>query len=147
MNISVTEKTNLSSLVKKEQNARMKLKLLAVLHFKEGKSRYQIARYLKVSRTSVNGWVSKYLANGLEGLRDKKHPGRPTSLTRQQLKQLVIYLNQLLERRPVESVSGCDIQTYIVESFGVEYEKSAIYRLLNRLGYSLRDHYLHLLYR
>ncbi|PKG59060.1 helix-turn-helix domain-containing protein, partial [Shewanella sp. GutDb-MelDb] len=50
----------LSILIRKEKNARMKLKLLAILHFKEGKSRYKIASYLKVSRTSVNRWVSDY---------------------------------------------------------------------------------------
>ncbi|WP_443088871.1 helix-turn-helix domain-containing protein, partial [Vibrio sp. M260112] len=30
------------------------MRLLALAHFKEGRSRTQIAKYLKVSRTSVN---------------------------------------------------------------------------------------------
>jgi len=145
MNIPITGKVDLNILVKKEKNARMKLKLLAIIHFNEGKSRYQIAQYLKVSRTSVNGWISKYLTNGLAGLIDKKHPGRPAALNLDQLIKLKGYLNQSIDRADNAQLSGGDIQAYILKTFGVEYEKSAVYRLLNRLGYSLRDNYLHLL--
>jgi len=125
------------TLIKKEQNARMKLKLLAVLHFKEGKSRYQIARYLKVSRASVNQWISKYLADGLEGLKEKKHTGRPAALSPEQLEQLTTYLNWRLNNTYTEQLRGSEIQAYILLSFSVEYEISTIYRLLKRLGYSL----------
>ncbi|MGI9946490.1 helix-turn-helix domain-containing protein, partial [Vibrio hyugaensis] len=45
----------------------MKMRLLALAHFKEGQSRTQIAKYLKVSRTSVNKWVQTFLEEGLEG--------------------------------------------------------------------------------
>ncbi len=42
----------------------------APAHFFEGKSRYLIAEYLKVSRTSVNKWVKHYLDHGLECLEE-----------------------------------------------------------------------------
>ncbi|SQD79267.1 transposase (fragment) [Moritella yayanosii] len=35
-------------------NARMRIRLLAVSHFVDGKNRTEIANFLKVSRTSVN---------------------------------------------------------------------------------------------
>lgn len=53
--------TDFHALAKKTSNARMQLRYLALAHFKEGQSRYQIARYLKVSRTSVNAWVKAFL--------------------------------------------------------------------------------------
>ncbi|EGR0399919.1 TPA: helix-turn-helix domain-containing protein [Vibrio parahaemolyticus] len=39
----------------------MKIKLLALAQFKDGHSRTQIAKFLKVSRTSVNKWVQTFL--------------------------------------------------------------------------------------
>ncbi|WP_185817533.1 helix-turn-helix domain-containing protein [Shewanella atlantica] len=120
-------------LIRQEKNARMKLKLLALQHFHEGKSRYQIADYLKVSRTSVNKWVSCYLANGLEGLKEKKHSGRPPTLTKEQLKQLSIYL-KVRQSGSKRKLYGSEIQSYIADNFGVNYEISNIYRILERLS-------------
>lgn len=69
--------------------------MLAQAHFIEGKSRYQIAEYLKVSRTSVNKWVKDYLDYGLEGLEELPRSGRPCKLDDSQLKQLKAYVLQL----------------------------------------------------
>ncbi|EPQ9944578.1 helix-turn-helix domain-containing protein [Vibrio vulnificus] len=46
-------------------------------HFKEGHSRTQMAKFLKVSRTSVNQWVQTFLEEGLEGLQEKPRTGWP----------------------------------------------------------------------
>ncbi|MGX9418011.1 helix-turn-helix domain-containing protein [Vibrio sp. WJH972] len=50
----------------------MRLKFLALAHFYEGHSRFEIARFLKVSRTSVNKWITQYHQEGIDGLIDKK---------------------------------------------------------------------------
>jgi len=127
-------------LIQQEKNARMKLKLLALLHFHEGKSRYQISDYLKVSRTSVNKWVSSYLTYGLDGLKDKKHTGRPASLTDKQIQQLSRYIKHRATARNADKLQGSDIQAYIADNFGVDYEISNIYRILDRLGYAWVTH-------
>jgi len=127
-------------LIQKEKNARMKLKLLALLHFHEGKSRYQIAEYLKVSRTSVNKWISSYLTYGLDGLKEKKHTGRPACLTEKQMQQLSRYIKHRATTRNTDKLQGSDIQAYIADNFGVDYEISNIYRILDRLGYSWITH-------
>jgi transposase len=52
----------------------MCLKLQAVKLFYAGKSRDKIVSYLKVSRTRVDKWISRYLSQGLtEGGREKAH--------------------------------------------------------------------------
>ena len=43
----------LKNLIHAETNARKPVRLLAVSHFLDGKNRTDIAKYLKVSRTSV----------------------------------------------------------------------------------------------
>ncbi|SHE78494.1 Homeodomain-like domain-containing protein, partial [Vibrio gazogenes DSM 21264] len=78
-------------LIRETSDARMRTRLLAISHFVDGKSRTQIAKYLKVSRTSVNNWVVTYLKNGVEGLVEKQHTGRPPRLTEDQLSQLKLY--------------------------------------------------------
>lgn len=122
----------LAKLIRKERNARMKLKLLAVLHFQDGKSRYQIADFLKVSRTSVNRWISLYLSKGLEGLQDKAHSGRPSILTKEQLIQLKSYLDSQSVRGKDGKLTGREVQLYIEQQFGVQYEISSVYKLMER---------------
>ncbi|EOU2463402.1 helix-turn-helix domain-containing protein [Vibrio navarrensis] len=56
------------------------MRLLALAHFKDGHSRTQIAKFLMVSRTSVNKWVHTFLEEGLEGLKEKPRTGRPPLL-------------------------------------------------------------------
>ncbi|MDW5283683.1 helix-turn-helix domain-containing protein, partial [Alteromonas macleodii] len=54
-------------LASQQKSVQMKMRMLALDHFKDGSSRTQIAKYLKVSRTSVNKWVSTFLDEGIEG--------------------------------------------------------------------------------
>ena len=53
----------------------MKMRLLALSHLQEGKSRTEISKFLKVSRTSVNKWVNIFLNEGIEGLKEKPRTG------------------------------------------------------------------------
>jgi transposase len=50
-----------TSLAKRENNARKKLRLLALAHFKDGMNKATIAKMLKVSRGSDNKWVSLFI--------------------------------------------------------------------------------------
>ncbi|WP_049879011.1 helix-turn-helix domain-containing protein [Vibrio parahaemolyticus] len=66
----------------------MKMRLLALAHFKDGYSRTQIVKFLKVSRTSINKWVQTFFEEGPEGLQEKPRTGRPPFLTSEQKEQL-----------------------------------------------------------
>ncbi|MEC6834006.1 helix-turn-helix domain-containing protein, partial [Photobacterium toruni] len=79
--------TDFKKLARQQKTIQMKMRLLALEHFKEGKSLTQIAKSLKVSRTSVNKWVSVFLEEGLEGLQEKPRSGRPAFLTSKQRDQ------------------------------------------------------------
>lgn len=116
----------------------MKLKLLALLHFHEGKSRYQISAYLKVSRTSVNKWISNYLSLGLDGLKEKKHSGRPASLSSEQLSQLNSYV-EINFARNSGTLKAKQLQEYIASSFGVKYEISNVYKIMAKMGFTSKQ--------
>ena len=105
-----------------ESNARLRTRYLAISHFLNDISRADIARYLKVSRTSVNAWVHKYLNQGIDGLNDGKSPGRPCTLTALELEKS----RQHVELQSI-SVNGGrlqarDIQNYISTEFNADFK-------------------------
>ncbi|WP_376708511.1 helix-turn-helix domain-containing protein [Shewanella surugensis] len=69
-----------NSLARKQKSIQMRMRLLVLAHFQDGKSRTKIALSLKVSRTSVNKWVKTFLEEGLAGLQEKPRKGRPVYL-------------------------------------------------------------------
>ncbi len=123
-------------LINSTSNARLRIRYLAVSHFLEGKSRTEIAQFLKVSRTSVNKWVKAYLDFGLEGLQEKAHTGRPHCLTELQLKQLKAFVTESAIKENGGRLQGKDIAIYIEQHFGIQYKKSNIYRILHNIGLS-----------
>ena len=126
----------LKQLANSSKNSRMRSRYLAVSHFVDGESRTDIAKYLKVARGSVNSWIQKYLDGGIDGLSAAEHPGRPGKLTQLQLDNL----REFIEKNSVKPEGGRlqakDIRLYIIDSYGIDYEVSNIYRLLRQLKFS-----------
>ena len=129
-------KHDFPSLINSTSNARLRMRYLAVSHFVDGKSRTEIAKYLKVSRVSVNKWVKAYLDNGLEGLQEKPHPGRPHRLTDKQKSQLKEYVIGHAVNKRGGRLQARDIGLYIENHFDTIYKKSALYQLLHDIGLS-----------
>ncbi len=120
-------------LIQATSDARKRIRLLAISHFVEGKSRTEIAMYLKVSRGSVNRWVSAYLENGLDGLLEKQHTGRPSRLSEKQLSQLKKYIASNAIKPDGGRLQGTDIIEYIQIEFALSYSLSGVYKLLRKL--------------
>ncbi len=99
------------------------MRFLALAHFQEGHSRTDIARFLKVSRTSVNKWVSNFLLHGVAGLDSVRPPGRPAKLGAEQLSQLSEYIDQ---QSRLAIGDDCKVLIFkrISNEFGVAYELS-----------------------
>jgi transposase len=125
-----------TALAKRETNARKKLRLLALAHFKDGVNKAAIARMLKVSRGSVNKWVALFLQNGLAGLETKPSPGRPPKLTSVECDKVAAFIAENSRSSKGGRLIATDIQRYIEDNFGVQYQQSNIYRLLHELGFS-----------
>lgn len=123
-------------LASQQKSIQMKMRLLALAHFKDGHSRTQIANFLKVSRTSVNKWVQTFLEEGLEGLKEKPRTGRPPLLTLEQKEQLAQYIKDRASNPQGGRLIGADIHAYIVKEFGQHYHPDSIYYLLNHMGFS-----------
>lgn len=123
-------------LYKQERDTRLKIRYLALYHFKKGKSRTQISQYLGVARGSVNTWVSNFLSYGADGLVSKKSTGRPSKLTEEERQKV----SQFVQRHAVQPSGGRliaeDVCQYIEDNFCVSYTTRNVYKLLHALGFS-----------
>lgn len=128
--------SDLSKLIGATSNARLRLRLLAVSHFIDGKNRTEIASFLKVSRLSVNKWIKAYLDFGVEGLVEKPHTGRPSRLTIEQKKHLKEYVTSNAIKPEGGRLQGSDITQFILDEFDISYQLSGVYRLLHELNLS-----------
>ena len=123
-------------LIAKETNGRMRVRLMALSHIKEGANNSQVAKNLHISRRIVNHWVKSFYAHGLEGLKEKPRPGRPCRLSEAQLAQLTEYISNNSIKEKGGRLKAQTIITYIAQKFNLNYRVSNIYRLLHQLGFS-----------
>lgn len=124
------------ALIAKETNGRMRVRLMALSHIKEGANNAQTARNLHISRRSVNDWVKRFYENGLEGLKEKPRTGRPCALNGSQLTQLGEYVRNNSIKENGGRLKAETLATYIAQEFKVEYTIFNVYRLLHQLGFS-----------
>ena len=126
----------LGRLAKMEKRSRIKVGYLAICYFLEGKSRTEIARYLKVARGSVNKWVSTYLSHGIDLLKDTENPDRLAKLTPQQLEAVSNFVKNSGTSINGSRLQAKDVGEFIFNEFNIAYQSRDIYRLLHQLGFS-----------
>ncbi|MBM7073993.1 IS630 family transposase [Shewanella sp. 202IG2-18] len=109
------------------------MRLLTLSHVKDGASNAQAARYMKVSRRSVNNWVKRFKKEGIDGLKEKPRSGRRIALSNEQLQQLKSYVLDNNIKASGGRLKASLLIHYIKDNFDVEYKISNIYRLLHHL--------------
>jgi transposase len=128
--------TDFKSLILKEKKARMRVRLMALAHIQDGINRTQTAKFLKVSRGSVNKWVQLFINFGIDGLKEKPRSGRPSALSEAQLLQLKEYVIANSIKPTGGRLKAHLLVSYINREFDVLYGLDNVYRLLHQLGFS-----------
>lgn len=134
--MSPFEHLDFKSLIAKETNGRMRVRLMALSHIKEGANNSQTARNLHISRRIVNDWVKSFYAEGLEGLKEKPRSGRPSRINETQLAQLSEYIRNYSIKERGGRLNAQMLVDYIAKEFKLNYGTSNVYRLLHQLGFS-----------
>jgi transposase len=116
-------------------------RLLAAQELERGLSQSEVARKFGVSRTTASRWVRAITGKGVEGLRKRRAPGRPSRLTRDQLESVAI----LYQAGPRAAGFDSDRWTTarfaqaIQARFEVSYDPDHVGRIMHRLGLRERN--------
>ena len=111
-------------------------RLLAAQDLQTGLSQSQVARKFGVSRTTASRWNHALSGKGVESLRKRRAPGRPSRLTADQLKTLTDTYQAGPRAAGFESDrwTTARFAEAIYAHFDVRYDPDHAGRIMHRLG-------------
>lgn len=115
------------------------LRIRAVQRVEAGESPEVVIASLGMSRPRIYEWLAAFRAGGIDALRAKPVPGRPSKLTEAQLAKvyrIVTSKNPLQLKFPFALWTRGMVRELIREKFGVELSESSVGRTLRKLGLS-----------
>ena len=124
-------KSKLVSLYKKENDPKVKERLLLIIKVREdGQVPFRVAEEMHRSNPWASNWLKRYDDEGIEGLKDRTKSGRPSELSQEatyQIKKELKESNQGWTTKQVEEL--------IVKKSGIKYHYTHIYRILRKWGF------------
>jgi len=79
---------SIKKLYRETNDAKLKVRYLAIMLFMEEKTSLAVAKTLRTSDSTVRGWLNRYNIFGLEGLIPQKHLGAECKLSEEQLQEV-----------------------------------------------------------
>ena len=116
------------------------LRIAAILLILEGQRPGWTADVLGLSRMSLNRWIRSVNAHGVEALRNKQRPGRPSRLTPKIAQQV----EKHLERSPQafglnrSRWDGPTLVEHLKRQFGIKLKVRQAQNWMHQLGYRLK---------
>jgi transposase len=130
------EKYDFKKRYKKEKHPRLKMRLLAMEHLKEGIDYKEVGKMLKVHEKSVLSWIRRFREGGLEGLVEKGGRGKKASLGEEKYKEFREAVLKAEKEKKGGRLMGKGIKRILEKEFSVKLEKSSVYALLHKAGMS-----------
>jgi len=130
----------IKKLYRETNDAKLKVRYLAIMLFMEEKTSLAVAETLRISDFAVREWLKKYNILGLEGLIPQKHLGAECKLSEEQLQE--VYL--ILQNSPRDwgfnnsNWSMRLLKLWIEKQYRVSYAVSSLYDLVHRLGLTIQ---------
>jgi len=103
-------------------------------HLQEGREYAEVALFLCVSSETVQKWVKRFKASGLDGLRESPRSGAKRKLKESQEIDFRKAVIALQENRSGGRITGHDIQRLLADQFQVKCCLNSVYNLMNRLN-------------
>jgi len=111
-------------------------RLMAAQDLQMGVSQSKVARKYGVSRTTASRWHRALAGKGVEALRKRRAPGRPSRLSAQQLQGVADIYHAGPQAVGFESERWTTIRfaEAIYGRFGIRYDPDHVGRIMHRLG-------------
>jgi len=111
-------------------------RLLALAFILEGASRTEAAERSGMDRQTLRDWVHRYNAEGIEGLKSSHGPGKPPSLTEEQMAELkaTVLKGPDPAKHGVVRWRCVDLRAEVARRFTVEVSERTIGKWLRKLG-------------
>ncbi len=128
------KKTDFFRLAELESRPRIRTRLLALGHLRDGKSKRQVIDMFDIVFPTLREWLLRFLAEGLDGLEDRVGKGRKRKLPPAQEKKFIQQLEELRKSRRDGRLKALDAKTILKEQFGIEHALPSVYHILGRFG-------------
>ena len=129
--MSSLTKSKLVNLYKKENDPKVKERLLLIIKVREDKQiPFRVVKEMHRSNPWASDWLIRYDKEGLEGLRNRTKSGRPSEISEEisyQIKKELKENNKGWTTKQVEEL--------IIKKSGVKYHYTHIYRILRKWGF------------
>ncbi len=131
---------DLKAAYRKEPPGKSRDRLQAAVGRKKGKSESVIAAQLGRSQSVISEWLNMLQSEGLEGRYDRKSPGRPCRLTKEQQEQAKSNLSSESMQSGFErgTWTAALFALHRVNIFDVQYTWTGALALAHRMGFSIR---------
>ena len=118
--------------------ARERKRGLAIAHVMEGMSRAEAGRLTDQTDQAVKDAIKRYNAEGLAGLRDRPHTGRPRKLEAERRQELhdIALKGPDVEAQHLSAYTREDLAGIAQKKWGVTYAVTSIGRILKESGLS-----------
>ncbi|MHA1275203.1 MAG: helix-turn-helix domain-containing protein [Promethearchaeota archaeon] len=127
-------------LYRREKDARLKERYHALILMYEYKNCTKVANIIKKSRVTIQSWVNAFNKYGLEGIKPKSPPGRPSRLSEEQKEELKkdILTHPRELGYEFSNWEGKSVSEHIKNKFGVILKVRRCQYLLHQLGFTLQ---------
>lgn len=112
-------------------------RLLALASILDGGSRSEAAKIGGVTLQIVRDWVIRFNAEGPDGLKSRKAPGKPSILNDEQRRAL----GEIVDAGPIPAAHGVmrwrlvDLAQWIWDEYGLSISKQSLSREMRALGF------------
>jgi transposase len=126
---------DLRAMASKSRDGAQVRRLLALASVLEGQSRTEAAAQSGMDRQTLRDWVHRYNAEGIDGLKSSHGPGKPPSLTGEQMAELkaTVLKGPDPERHGVVRWRCVDLRAEVARRFTVEVTERTIGKWLRKL--------------
>jgi transposase len=129
--MSSSTKSKLVNLYKKENDSKVKERLLLIIKVREDTQiPFRVVKEMHRSNPWASDWLKRYDKEGIKGLRNRPKSGRPSEISED--------IEYQIKKELKESKQGWttkQVEELIVKKSGIRYHYIHIYRILRKWGF------------